>query len=89
MARRLQNQHLSQSIFFFIYIFTFSFSALMLAFNGLDFITSISAVVSAISNLGPGLGEIIGANSNYSYLNSNLKIIIILTMFLGRLEMQT
>lgn len=79
----------SVTIFFFIYIFTFSFSALLLAFNGLDFITSISAAVSAISNVGPGLGDIIGANGNYSSLNSNCKIILTLTMFLGRLEMLT
>tara|TARA_X000000950_G_scaffold289426_1_gene413281 strand:- start:8434 stop:8613 length:180 start_codon:yes stop_codon:yes gene_type:complete len=46
-------------------------------------------VVSAISNVGPGLGDTIGANGNYSSLNSNCKIILTLTMFLERLEMLT
>ena len=46
--------------FFFLYIFTFAASALLLSFSGLDFITCIAASASAISNVGPGLGNIIG-----------------------------
>ena len=75
--------------FFFIYIITFAFSALFLSFSGLDFLTCISAAASAISNVGPGLGEIIGPEGNYSSLNDYSKLILILTMFLGRLEMLT
>ena len=75
--------------FFFIYIITFSFSALLLSFSGLDFLTCISAAASSISNVGPGLGEIIGPEGNYNSLTNYSKIILILTMFLGRLEMLT
>ena len=75
--------------FFFIYIMTFIFSALLLSFSGLDFLTCISAAASAISNVGPGLGEVIGPEGNYSLLTDYSKIILILTMFLGRLEMLT
>jgi len=75
--------------FFFIYILTFAISALLLSFSGHDFITCISAAASAISNVGPGLGEIIGPEGNYSSLNSYSKVILIVTMFLGRLEMLT
>jgi len=52
-------------------------------------LTCISASASAISNVGPGLGEIIGPEGNYSSLTSYSKIILIATMFLGRLEMVT
>lgn len=76
-------------IFFFIYILTFAFSALLLSFSGLDFLTCFSASASAISNVGPGLGEIIGPEGNYGSLTSYTKIILIFTMFLGRLEMLT
>ena len=75
--------------FFFLYIFTFASSALMLSFSGLDFLTCISAAASAISNVGPGLGNIIGPDGNYSSLSDYSKIVLITTMFLGRLEMLT
>lgn len=75
--------------FFFLYILTFAFSALLLSFSGLDFLTCISASASAISNVGPGLGEIIGPNGNYSSMTDYSKLILICTMFLGRLEMLT
>ena len=75
--------------FFFLYIFTFSVSALLLSFSGLDFLTCISGAASAISNVGPGLGNEIGPNGNYGGLDSYSKIILTCTMFLGRLEMLT
>ena len=75
--------------FFFIYIITFSTSALLLSFSGLDFLTCISAAASSISNVGPGLGEIIGPEGDYSSLSNYSKIVLTLTMFLGRLEMLT
>ncbi len=76
-------------IFFFVYIFTFSVSSLLLSFSGLDFLTCISAAASSISNVGPGLGEIIGPDGNYSSLTNYSKLVLVLTMFLGRLEMLT
>ena len=75
--------------FFFVYIITFASSALLLSFSGLEFLTCISAAASAISNVGPGLGEIIGPEGNYSSLTDYSKLVLILTMFLGRLEMLT
>ena len=56
--------------FFFIYIITFAASSLLLSFSGLDFLTCISAAASAISNVGPGLGEIVGPEGNYSSLTN-------------------
>ena len=55
----------------------------------MDFLTCISASASAISNVGPGLGEIIGPEGNYSTLTDYSKIVLLITMFLGRLEMLT
>ena len=75
--------------FFFIYIITFASSALLLSFSGLDFLTCISASASSISNVGPGLGEVIGPDGNYFNLSNFSKFILIVTMFLGRLEMLT
>ena len=75
--------------FFFIYTITFTSSALLLSFSGIDFLTCFSAAASAISNVGPGLGEIIGPEGNYSSLTDYSKLVLTLTMFLGRLEMLT
>ncbi len=79
----------SVMIFFFLYIITFAISALLLSFSGLDFLTCFSAAASAVSNVGPGLGEIIGPEGDYSLLTNYSKIILVFTMFLGRLEMLT
>ena len=75
--------------FLLLYIFKYSSSALLLSFSGLDFLTCVSAAASAISNVGPGLGNIIGPEGNYSTLTDYSKIILTSTMFLGRLEMIT
>ena len=73
--------------FFFLYIALFSIVACLLGFIGIDFLTSISASASAISNVGPGLGDIIGPNGNYSNLPGFSKLILSLGMLLGRLEL--
>ena len=84
-----ENTYESVMSFFFLFILTFFISALLLSFSGIDFLTCISASASAISNVGPGLGPIIGPDGNYGILDSYSKIVLILTMFLGRLELLT
>ena len=79
----------SVMIFFFIYILIFFFAAALLSFLGLDFLTAISASASAISNVGPGLGEVIGPLGNYSTLPVQAKWILSITMLVGRLEIFT
>jgi len=85
----LESTYESVMSFFFIYILTFAISALLLSFSGLDFMTCFSAAASAISNVGPGLGDIIGPKGNYGSLTDYSKLVLIITMFLGRLEMLT
>ncbi len=75
--------------FFFVFLATFVALAIALAFLGLDFITSISAAASAISNVGPGLGPIIGPEGNYTSLPDAAKWILSIGMLLGRLELFT
>ena len=75
--------------FFFMYILVFIFASIALSFFNLDFITSISAAASAISNVGPGLGSIIGPNGSYEPLPNVSKWILSITMLIGRLELFT
>ena len=75
--------------FFFMYILIFIIAAVLLSFIGLDFLTAISASASAISNVGPGLGDMIGPSGNYNSLPVLAKWILSITMLVGRLEIFT
>jgi len=73
--------------FVFLYFFIFFILATLLSLNGLDFVTALSGSASAISNVGPGLGDIIGPNGNFSDLPYFSKLSLSLGMLLGRLEL--
>ena len=73
--------------FVFLYFFIFFILSALLSLNGLDFVTAMSGSASAISNVGPGLGEIIGPNGNFSNLPNFSKLSLSLGMLLGRLEL--
>ena len=74
-------------IFIFSFLFIFLIIAMLLSISGLDFITSISGAASSISNVGPGLGDIIGPNGNYKDIPDVSKWILSFGMLLGRLEL--
>ena len=73
--------------FIFLYFFIFFVLATLLSINGLDFVTAISGSASAISNVGPGLGDVIGPNGNFSDLPNFSKLSLSFGMLLGRLEL--
>ena len=75
--------------FIFLYILIFFVVTALLSISGLDFVTSISAAATSISNVGPGLGEYIGPNGNFSQLPNTSKWILSFAMMLGRLEIFT
>ena len=74
-------------IFIFTFLFIFLIIAMLLSISGLDFITSISGAASSISNVGPGLGDVIGPNGNYKDIPDTSKWILSAGMLLGRLEL--
>ena len=73
--------------FIYLYIIIFFFITALLSLSGLDFVTSISAAATSISNVGPGLGAIIGPNGNFSQLPDFSKWVLSFGMILGRLEL--
>ena len=73
--------------FIFLYVVIFFLITALLSTSGLDLTTSISAAATSISNVGPGLGDIIGPNGNFSNLSNFSKWILSLAMILGRLEL--
>ena len=85
----LLNEKFISSIisFVFLYIIIFFLITMLLSISGLDFITSISGAATSISNVGPGLGGMIGPNGNFSLLPDFSKWILTVGMILGRLEL--
>ena len=75
--------------FFYLYILGFVVIATLLGMIGLDFITALSGAATSISNVGPGLGEVIGAEGNFSSLPDSAKWVMSFGMLLGRLEIFT
>ena len=73
-------------IFIFSYLFLFLIISMLLSISGLDFLSAISGAATSISNVGPGLGEMIGPNGNFSEVSNMSKWILSFAMLLGRLE---
>ena len=73
--------------FIYLYIIIFFIITALLSLSGLDFITSISGAATSISNVGPGLGTIIGPNGSFSLLPDFSKWVLSFGMILGRLEL--
>ena len=79
-AMKYNNEKISNTFiysiitFIFLYFFIFFILAAFLSLNGLDFITALSGSASAISNVGPGLGDVIGPNGNFSDLPNFSKL---------------
>ena len=84
----IDNKFVSSIIsFIYMYLIIFFIITALLSLTGLDFITSISGAATSISNVGPGLGSVIGPNGNFSSLPEVSKWILTLGMILGRLEL--
>ncbi|HHS88889.1 MAG TPA: TrkH family potassium uptake protein, partial [Rhodobacteraceae bacterium] len=89
-GRRVGNDVLSSVMAFFVlFIVSLGVIAVLLALTGLDFITSVSGAATAIANIGPGLGPIIGPAGNFAPLNETAKWILVAAMLVGRLELLT
>jgi len=75
--------------FIFVFLLTWLAFALMLLTTGLDFVTALSGAATAISNVGPGLGPLIGPAGNFTALPNDAIWILSFAMLLGRVELLT
>lgn len=75
--------------YFFLFFLTFAVTAILLSLIGLDPLTAWSGAGSAVANVGPGLGEIIGPAGTYQPLPSSAKWVLMTAMIVGRLEIVT
>ncbi len=79
----------SVMVFFVLFVITLGVFSVLLAMCGLDFITSISGAATAVANIGPGFGPIIGPAGNFEPLGDLPKWLLIAAMIIGRLELVT
>jgi trk system potassium uptake protein TrkH len=76
----------SVMVFLFLFVATFMVSAALLALSGLDTMAAITAAAASVSNVGPGLGPVVGPSTTYASLNDFATWVCTVTMLLGRLE---
>ncbi|HHU68838.1 MAG TPA: TrkH family potassium uptake protein [Thermoanaerobacterales bacterium] len=74
--------------FFFLFISIFFIMTLLVALQGLDLISAASSVAATLGNVGPGLG-LVGPTMNYGGMTALTKILLIICMLIGRLELYT
>lgn len=74
--------------FLFFYVLVAVAASVVLCFMGLNLETAISAVAATLGNVGPGLGGV-GPYESYALLPGPAKVILIMCMWLGRLELFT
>ena len=79
----------SVSLFVFLYMASVGVLAMLLAALGLDLMSALTGAASAIGNVGPGLGEVIGPAGNFGSLPDSAKWAIAVGMLAGRLELLT
>ncbi|MBB5346952.1 TrkH family potassium uptake protein [Desulfoprunum benzoelyticum] len=74
--------------FFALYLVFFFLASIVVTATGVDILTGTSAVITTLSNVGPGF-KIVGPTQNFSTLPELAKIILIVCMLAGRLELYT
>ena len=75
--------------FAFVFIGSWGLFTVLLGALGLDLVTAVSASATALANVGPGLGEVVGPAGNFQTLSATAKWLLAFAMLLGRLEFFT
>ncbi|MGI6570503.1 MAG: potassium transporter TrkG [Caldicoprobacterales bacterium] len=71
--------------FFFVYFAVFAASAIVLSLDNKDMVSTTTAVIACLSNIGPGLGTV-GPAGNFADFSNLGKAVLSLCMIVGRLE---
>lgn len=74
--------------FLFLYIIIWMTGVLIVSLDGVDFETAFGSVLTCLSNVGPGLGEV-GPASNFAEMSIFNKWVLSISMVIGRLEIFT
>jgi trk system potassium uptake protein TrkH len=69
----------------FLWAATWGVGAIALSFGDTDILTAATASLATLSNIGPGLGDV-GPTENFSFYADWQKLVMVVLMWLGRLE---
>ncbi|TKT79067.1 TrkH family potassium uptake protein [Aquamicrobium sp. LC103] len=85
---RIVDESMQRAVVLFIssFLVIWLIATILLAATGVDFVSAMSGSLTALTNVGPGLGETIGPVGNFSSLPDTAKWVLSLAMLLGRLE---
>lgn len=83
------SEEMQRSVVLFISSFfvIWAIGTIVIAGTGLDLVSSMTAVVTAMTNVGPGLGDIVGPAGNFATIPEAAKWLLPVWMLLGRLEL--
>lgn len=90
-AVKVGDEHVENTVvrnvlgFSVLFVFIFAGTTLFLAFMGYDIVTSFTAAISCLGNIGPGLARV-GSVENFNFFDPYSKAVLIFCMLLGRLE---
>ena len=76
----------ASSQFAVVYMILLLLFSILLSLDGTDIITSFTASLSCLSNVGPGMSAAIGPAGSFAFFSARSKVILTLAMLLGRLE---
>lgn len=89
-GRRVEQDVVDGVMSFFTFFFvSVGGMAVALSLMGLDLETALSGALTAIANVGPGIGDTIGPSGNFASLGDGPKLLLAFGMYVGRLEMLT
>lgn len=71
--------------FFFLFMASWALGTLMLLSTGRGLLTAATASIATLGNVGPGL-DAVGPVENFAFFSSSEKVVMVLLMWLGRLE---
>ena len=95
IKQQYNNHNLDEDIvrslitFSFFFAITIALIALGITLTGVDWVTALTGAATAVCNVGPGLGPVIGPAGNFSTLPDAAKWLLTIGMLLGRLEILT
>jgi len=78
----------SVTTFFILFLACFGIGGLLLASMGMDMVSAFSASAASLGNIGPGFADV-GPVQNYAALPALAKLVLLLLMIVGRLELYT
>ena len=74
------------NVYLITYILIYVLSVFVVSFEGYDLTTTLTSVLATFNNIGPGL-EMVGPTSNFGFFNGLSKIVLMVDMLAGRLEL--